>query len=386
MTFTPVFLGSAAFVFLNFALPIYTHDQGVSATAIGGLFSVFTLTMLLVRPLVGWALDRFGRKRFYATAFLFYTLACLVFAAAETLTDFYLARFLQGIGASLMWVTARTMIADVTGDGSRAETMGRLNAPSVRGGMVGAVYGFTLLGMMPIQQAWTWAFGGYALLAAAGMIVAALRGTETQPVQVSPRERQMALRIGVPLRKLLIIVLLSNFASALIEPVYLIYLQDKFTLGIRELAFAFFPAGIVYATLPRYAGRLTDRLGRTPMIALGVSSAALVSLLLPWLSDILWVAACYTLFAAGWALAGPAEDALVGDLSSDLDRGRVFGIKEAAASAGAALGPLVGGVIYDHWRPELAFVINGLLLLLTAGLVIGWLQREFSERASGPEA
>lgn len=384
MTFTPVFLGSAAFVFLNFALPIYTRDQGVGAMAIGGLYSVFTLTMLLARPLVGWALDRFGRKRFYTAAFLFYALACLVFAAADTLIDFYLARFLQGIGASLMWVSARTMIADITGDGARAETMGQLNATSIRGGMVGAVYGFTLLGMMPIQQAWSWAFGGYALLALAGLIVAAIRSPETRTA--TPPSQQIPVQISVPLRRLLMIVLLSNFASALVEPIYLIYLQDKFSLGIRELAFAFFPAGIVYATLPRYAGRLTDRVGRTPMIALGVSCAALVSLLLPWLSDIVWVAACYTLFAAGWALAGPAEDALVGDLSSDLDRGRVFGFKEAAASAGAALGPLVGGAIYDHWRPELAFVTNGLLLLVTAALVTGWLQRALTRHDNRADA
>jgi MFS family permease len=98
MTFTPVFLGSAAFVFLNFALPIYTRDQGVGAMAIGGLYSVFTLTMLLARPLVGWALDRFGRKRFYTAAFLFYALACLVFAAADTLIDFYLARRIADVG------------------------------------------------------------------------------------------------------------------------------------------------------------------------------------------------------------------------------------------------------------------------------------------------
>jgi MFS family permease len=276
------------------------------------------------------------------------------------------------------------MIADITGDGARAETMGQLNATSVRGGMVGAVYGFTLLGMMPIQQAWSWAFGGYALLALAGLIVAAIRSPETRTA--TPPSQQMPVQISVPLRRLLMIVLLSNFASALVEPIYLIYLQDKFSLGIRELAFAFFPAGIVYATLPRYAGRLTDRVGRTPMIALGVSCAALVSLLLPWLSGIVWVAACYTLFAAGWALAGPAEDALVGDLSSDLDRGRVFGFKEAAASAGAALGPLVGGAIYDHWRPELAFVTNGLLLLVTAALVTGWLQRALTRHDNRADA
>ena len=75
MYLTPVFLGSVAFVFLNFSLPIYTRGLGADAVAIGGMYTVFTLTMLVFRPVVGWALDRYGRRWFFTLAFLFYALA-----------------------------------------------------------------------------------------------------------------------------------------------------------------------------------------------------------------------------------------------------------------------------------------------------------------------
>ena len=68
----PVFLGSAPFVFINFGLPIYARALDANAVTIGGMYTAFMLTMLLVRPIVGWALDRFGRKWFFACAFLFY--------------------------------------------------------------------------------------------------------------------------------------------------------------------------------------------------------------------------------------------------------------------------------------------------------------------------
>ncbi len=61
----PIFLGSASFVFLNFGLPIYTRSLGADAVAIGGMYTAFTFTMLLARPLVGWALDRYGRRWFF---------------------------------------------------------------------------------------------------------------------------------------------------------------------------------------------------------------------------------------------------------------------------------------------------------------------------------
>ena len=47
-----IFLGSTAFVFINFGLPIYADEIGLDAVTIGGTYTVFMLTMLVVRPLV----------------------------------------------------------------------------------------------------------------------------------------------------------------------------------------------------------------------------------------------------------------------------------------------------------------------------------------------
>jgi MFS family permease len=110
-----------------------------------------------------------------------------------------------------------------------------------------------------------------------------------------------------------------------------------------------------------------DRWGRGRLLAAGIVSGAL-----PWLPGLVAVALAYTLFAAGWATAGPAQDALLSDLAPAGGRGRLFGWKEAAASLGASLGPLVGGALYDHVAEEAAFVLNGLLLLTAAALAARW--------------
>ena len=170
----------------------------------------------------------------------------------------------------------------------------------------------------------------------------------------------------------MLIVFLSAFATALIEPIYLIFLKHKFDLNIVGLAMAFFPAGLVYAFVPRYAGRLSDRYGRARVIACGVALAGLVSGGLPWMPSIWFVALFYVLFAVGWATASPAEDALVLDLADKDQRGRVIGAKEAAAGFGAALGPLFGGIIYEYITQEATFIINGLLLLITSALTLYW--------------
>lgn len=367
---TAIFLGSTAFVFLNFGLPIRADDLGISAFGIGGMYAVFTGTMLLVRPLVGYCLDRFGRRWFFTCAFLFYTISMSVMAHSADIYGFYLARFLQGIAASLMWVSARTIVADLNHVSERGAGMGRLITSSVRGSMFGAMYGFTLVGFMPMQQAWVWAFSGYALMAFIGWIWAMLKVQETRVI----RDHHLHLRINwsAPLRKVMFIVFLSAFATTLIEPIYLLYLKNKFDLNVVSLAVAFLPAGLVYAILPRYSGAWSDRWGRAPIIATGVAFAGVVSMSLPFWPSIYLVAAAYILFSIGWAMSSPAEDALVADMAPEALRGTVIGAKEAAAGVGAASGPLFGGYIYDNWSQEMAFVVDGGLLLVVAGLAVAW--------------
>jgi len=235
--------------------------------------------------------------------------------------------------------------------------------------MTGAFYGFTLLGFMPFQQAWYWAFTGYAVMALAGLIWSFFNVSESKIQAEAPLSKLVLSR---PLKQLMVIVFLSGFASALIEPIYLIFLKHKFELNMAELAFAFFPAGLVYAFVPRYAGRLSDRFGRAIIIAAGVTLAGLVSGTLPWMPSIWLVALFYVLFAVGWATASPAENALVSDLAPLDQRGRVMGAKEAAAGVGAALGPLGGGFIFENVSQEATFMINGFLLFVAAALTLCW--------------
>jgi len=121
VSFLPaIFLGSASFAFLNFGLPIYADEIGLDAVMIGGTYATFMGTIVVVRPLIGIALDRMGRRWFFVLAFAFYVAAMAVFAQTEGVTGLYVARFLQGLGASFMWVTARTMVADLNDDTTAA--------------------------------------------------------------------------------------------------------------------------------------------------------------------------------------------------------------------------------------------------------------------------
>lgn len=72
---TVVMLGSFAFGLMSFVLPIYSKKIGGDALSIGGLFSIFSLVTLLLRPVIGKGTDKYGRKVFFVAAFFFYGLS-----------------------------------------------------------------------------------------------------------------------------------------------------------------------------------------------------------------------------------------------------------------------------------------------------------------------
>lgn len=369
----PLFFSSFAFFVLIVGLPIYGKSLGANAMEIGGLFSIFTLANMILRPIIGRALDRFGRRPFFIFAVLSYTIAMGLFAVAGGLGGLYLARLMQGIAAACLWTSARTITADLATPAERGKAMGRMQEMSVRGGLVGMLLGFPVMGAFPGLMGWQVAFLSYTALAAMGAWLAWKSVPETRPTapalqtETRPISRQLLNR---QLLRLMVIVFTTGFSAAMILPLFLIFLQDKFSTDMGSLGLAFLPFFIVMAVLPSHLGKLSDRFGRALLMAIGLMGAGLVSLLLPHLPSLVWLGVLYTCSAIGWAMANPAEAAMVADLAGSDTRGQVYGLYAFADSFGATLGPLLGGWLYDAVGHAVPFYLNGLILGASALWVV----------------
>lgn len=113
-------------------------------------------------------------------------------------------------------------------------------------------------------------------------------------------------------------------------------------------------------------GALSDRLGRRPVLLISLAGAAVNYLFLAFAPNL-------TLLFIGRAIAGltsaniSVATAYITDISPEEKRARRFGLFNAMFGLGFIIGPVLGGVLGDHWLrlPFLAAaVLNGANLLL----------------------
>ncbi|MGD9002272.1 MAG: MFS transporter, partial [Anaerolineae bacterium] len=114
-----VFWVSFPFGILSFVLPIYSKELGASALQVGGLFSAISVVPIVVRPFLGRALDRWGRRPFVLLGLSGYAVAMIVFCLARTVEALAVARFVQGLGIAFLWLSAHTVVADVASETRR---------------------------------------------------------------------------------------------------------------------------------------------------------------------------------------------------------------------------------------------------------------------------
>ena len=368
-----VFLVSFPFGILAFVLPIYGRELGASALEVGAFFSAFSIVPVVVRPLLGRALDRWGRRPFLLAGLAGYLAAALAFALADTVWMLTLARFLQGIGAAFLWLTAFTMVADMAASGGRGLNFGLIDEATNRGAIIGTALGFAFIftlqrgGDLDWRSVWWMLFAVYGLTTIAAFGIAWRGARETRPAVPSgaPASRAVSRR----LLTLMGIVFVTGASSAMVWPMLMIFLQDSLHAEVDGLARAYLPAALISSFLPSRMGLISDRFGRRKPMILGLLIGAAASALIPHLRSLAALTGLWAVESAGYAASVPAERAFVADIAGEDVRGTSYGLYTFAYFLGSAIGPLAGGWMYDQFSPAMPFYLNTAVLAFGALLV-----------------
>jgi len=169
------------------------------------------------------------------------------------------------------------------------------------------------------------------------------------------------------IKKAFPVLALSVFSSMLgvgiIAPLLPLYAENLGATGIW-IGIIFAGFSISRAIIMPIAGRLSDRSGRKLLLSIGLLAYAIISLGYIWANSVLGLTLVRLIHGLAAGMIMPIAQAYIGDISPEGEEGKWMGYFNAAFFTGFGFGPLMGGVLTDHFGMNVAFSTMGGLNLL----------------------
>jgi predicted MFS family arabinose efflux permease len=170
----------------------------------------------------------------------------------------------------------------------------------------------------------------------------------------------------VVMSELLVLLVGSNLPT----PLYAGYREEfGFSTGVLALIFSSYAFALIAALI--VFGRLSDQIGRRPVILAGLALAAIAAGLFALASGTAWLFAARIVQGAAVGIVTGAAVAALVELDPAGDRGRAALLAALGTAGGCAVGPPLAGAL-AQWAPEphvLCYLVQ-LAVTLLVGLAV----------------
>lgn len=357
-------------------LPQFARSFDVSVTAASVIVSAFAFFRLVFAPAGGFLVDKLGERWVYMSGLLIVVVSTLATGLAQNYWQLLVFRGLGGLGSTMFTISAMALLTRLSPPGARGRIAGLYATAFLIGNIGGPVLGGLLAGFgMRIP------FFVYAgtLLVATGLVAVFLRGgRRPSPDDGTPAQEPLPVAEALRhsgYRAALISSFVNGWTSfgvrVAIVPLFAAANFDA-GAGIAGTALASFAVGT--AAVVSFAGWLSDRYGRRPMVILGLVISGVTTFVLGWCDTVPLLVAASVIAGVGAGILNPSQQAAVADvIGADRAGGKVLATFQMASDSGAILGPVVVGLVVDLLGYTTGFAVSGALLLVAA---IPWIFAE----------
>lgn len=174
---------------------------------------------------------------------------------------------------------------------------------------------------------------------------------------------------GLP-REIYIIFIskIVNAAGCLVMPLMTLILTQKVGLDKQTSGMFITLAGILYMPTGFLGGKVADTIGRKKVIIIFNSLCSILYIVCGFMEPSIKMVYVFMVAGALGSFAGPALDALIGDLTEPSNRNAAYALGYMGWNIGFAVGPIIGGLLFkNHLR--WVFIGDALTAFISLGLI-----------------
>ncbi|RMH08593.1 MAG: MFS transporter [Nitrospirae bacterium] len=398
MSRTLIFLGFCTVGCLSFvsynlvrmpALAPFAESLGAGPTSVGIVVAASTLTGVMLKLPVGALSDLVSRRKLMLLSMAAFAGPPFLYPILSSVEVLIGLRVVHGLATAIFTPLALATVA----------SMYPIQRGAALGWYTSAAQGGALLG--PLLGGWLVDHGGFATtftvagwigLLALGCYLLVLRGLTENESSFSSSRRMSEVMGEVVQGVKGILRHTAMLAASLAEAAKMVAngtLMAFLPLYLVSIGLTLTEGGILFAIQGVFSflakplmGRLSDRMGRRPLIPVGLllcgGSLAVIPHMMDF-SSLMWLAAS---FGLGEAIVTASSAALIADLSHSHNIGAGMGLRGTIMDMGHAVGPLLAGVLVALLGYQGAFgLISGLQIAAAGFFMVVTLRRVYEQVA-----
>src|SRR5476651_2417481 len=139
---------------VNVSLPVIQGNLGATLEDVAWVVTGYAVANVIILPMSGWLGSRFGRKQYFITSIIVFTIASFLCGNAHGLDELVVFRIIQGLAGGGLISTSQAILIETW----PREQIGTATALFGLGAVVGPTVGPTIGGYITDHSSWRWIF------------------------------------------------------------------------------------------------------------------------------------------------------------------------------------------------------------------------------------
>lgn len=363
-------------------MPSFMNLMHLSGKTMGYLVAVFAVAQLLMSPLTGRWVDRYGRKKMIIIGLFLFGSSELIFGLGTNVSMLYLSRALGGISAAFIMPGVTAYVADITSVQERQKAMGYLSAAISTGFIIGpGIGGFIAEYGVRTPFFFAAAIAFLACISSIFILKEPLTKEELAEISANTKQTNFISDLKKSLNPLyfiaFIIVFVLAFGLSAYETIFSLFSNHKFGFMPKDIAAIITISSIFGVVVQIFMfGKMVDILGEKKLIQLCLIIGAILAVVSTVISSF-WVVLAVTCFIfLAFDLLRPALTTFLSK-SAGKEQGFVAGMNSTYTSLGNIVGPAIGGILFDI-NIHYPYLFAAVIMAVGLGITFLWKEKQLA--------